>query len=96
MGAGICGIQDEGEYHDAVLLVDIGHLHAASAANGRVGDVAVASNLVGGVDNDDAAAAVVCEGACQLTDDGSLANTRSAKKEDGLRLCMAECSIGMA
>lgn len=37
-------------HHDAVLLRGVGHLHAPRAADGRVWHIAVAANLIGGVD----------------------------------------------
>ena len=39
--------------HRLVLVGRAGNLHAASAADGRVGDVAVAADLIAGVHDDD-------------------------------------------
>ena len=43
----------DGFDHDFVLQGGRCHLHAAGAADGRVGDVAVAGDLVAGIDDDD-------------------------------------------
>ncbi len=60
------------------------HLHAPGAADARVRDVAVAGDLVGGVDDDDALVELVGEHAGGLAQHRRLADARAAHDEDGL------------
>ncbi len=59
-------------------------LHPAGLADGRVGDVAVAGDLVAGVDHDDALAHVVGEDAGRLAQHRGLADPRPAHDQDRL------------
>lgn len=70
-----------------MLLVHVGDLHAAGGADGGVRHVAVAADLVRGVDDDNAAAAVVRKRPRELPDDRRLADARAAEEEDGARVC---------
>lgn len=70
--------------HEVVLLRRVRHLHSAGAANGRVGHVAIAANLGGGVDDDHPLVEVVRQDAGQLPDDGRLAHARTAQQEQAV------------
>ena len=60
----------------------LGHLHTARAANGRVGDVAVAADLVGGVDDHHPLA--VRQHPRRLAQQGGLAHAWLAQQQDAL------------
>ncbi len=68
--------------HHLVLERRRGDLHAAGAADGRVGHVAVAADLVGGVDDHDAL--VLRQNTGGLAQHGGLTDTRSAQDQHGL------------
>src|SRR5439155_11482207 len=70
--------------HHGVLQLGQGHLHPAGAADGRVRDVAVARDLVGGVDDDDALAELLGEDAGDLAALGRLADAGLAEHQDAL------------
>ncbi len=70
--------------HDRVLQVGCTHLHAPGAADARVGDVAVAGDLVGGIDDDDALVQVIRQHARGLAQHRRLADAGAAHDEDGL------------
>ena len=63
--------------HHLVLERRRAHLHPAGLADGRVRDVAVAGDLVGGVDDDDALAQVVGQDAGGLAQHRRLADARA-------------------
>jgi hypothetical protein len=67
--------------HYRMLSLDRGDLHATGATDRRVGDVAVAGNLIGGVDDDHAASFGGEPG--RLAQDGRLPDTGSAEEENG-------------
>ena len=58
--------------HHLVLLIRVWDLHAPRAPDARVRHVAVAADLIGRVDDDNALAEVVGAQARQLTDCGRL------------------------
>ena len=70
--------------HHRVLHAGRAHLHAAGAADGRMGDVAVAGDLVGGVDDHDPLVHVVGEDAGDLAQHRRLADAGPAQQEDAL------------
>ena len=70
--------------HDLVLQRRVGHLHATRAADGAVGNVSVAADLVAGVDDHHPLAELVGEDARDLADHGGLADARPAEEQDGL------------
>ncbi len=70
--------------HHLVLERRGAHLHPSGLADGRVGDVAVARDLVAGVHDDDALAEVVGEDAGRLAQHRGLADPRAAHDEDRL------------
>ena len=72
----------DGLDHHRVLEGGRAHLHAAGAADGRVRDVAVAGDLVGGVDDDDALVEVVGQDARGLAQHRRLADAGTAHDED--------------
>ena len=53
-------MREQSAYHDAMLLRGVRHLHAPGTTNGRVRHIPIASNLIGGVDDDDSLAQIVC------------------------------------
>ena len=70
--------------HHLVLHRWRADLHPARLADGRVGDVAIAGDLVRGVDDDNALAEVVGEDACGLAQHRRLADARAAHDQDRL------------
>ena len=70
--------------HHLVLERRRADLHPARLADGRVRDVAVAGDLVGGVDDDDALAHVVGQDARGLAQHRGLADPRPAHDQDRL------------
>mmetsp|Transcript_8351 Transcript_8351/g.38043 ORF Transcript_8351/g.38043 Transcript_8351/m.38043 type:complete len:446 (-) Transcript_8351:530-1867(-) len=70
--------------HDLVLLRRVGHLHATRAADGAVGNVSVAADLVAGVDDHDPLTELIGENTRDLADHGGLADARPAEEQDGL------------
>ena len=70
--------------HHLVLEARRPDLHPARLADGRVRDVAVARDLVGGVDDDDALAQVVGEDARGLAEHRRLADARATHDQDRL------------
>ena len=70
--------------HHRVLLVGRAHLHAPRAADARVRDVAVAGDLVGRVDDDDALVELVGQHARGLAQHRRLADARPAHDQDAL------------
>jgi hypothetical protein len=70
--------------HHLVLQRRRPDLHPARLADGRVRDVAVAGDLVRGVDDDHALAEVVGQDARRLAEHGGLADARPAHDEDRL------------
>jgi hypothetical protein len=59
-------------------------LHPASAADGRVRDIAVAGNFVAGVHDDDSFAELVGKDAGSLTEEGCFPDSWSTQEEDAL------------
>ena len=72
----------DGLDHHLVLQRGRGDLHAAGASNAVVGDVAVTGDLVGGVDDDDAAVVLVGEDAGDLAEHRGLADAGASQQED--------------
>ena len=70
--------------HDGVLVIGFDDLHPAGAADGRVRDVAVAGDLVGGVHNDDALFELVGQHPRHFAQLGGLAASGLAQHQDGL------------
>ena len=70
--------------HHLVLERRRADLHPARLADGRVRDVAVAGDLVAGVDDDDALAQVVGQHAGRLAQHRGLADARAAHDQDRL------------
>ena len=70
--------------HHRVLLRRGAHLHAPRAADAGVRDVAVAADLVAGVDDDHALAALVAEHARALAQHRGLADPGRAEQQDRL------------
>ena len=70
--------------HCLVLMGRTGHLHAAGAADGRVGDIAVAADLVAGIDDDDAL--LFGQHAGHLAQHRRLADAGPAKEQDTVPL----------
>ena len=71
----------DGLDHHLVLERGGGDLHTAGASNAVVGDVAVAGDLVGGVDDDDAAVVLVGEDAGDLAQHRGLAHAGASQEE---------------
>mmetsp|Transcript_10904 Transcript_10904/g.32684 ORF Transcript_10904/g.32684 Transcript_10904/m.32684 type:complete len:323 (-) Transcript_10904:435-1403(-) len=71
-------------HHDAVLHGGVRDLHAAGPADGRVGHVSVAANLVAGVNNDHALVHLVAQHTCHLPDHCGLAHAGPSQEKDGL------------
>ena len=74
----------DGLDHDRVLLGGGGDLHAPGPAYPCVGDVAVAGDLVGRVDDDHALACVVRQDPGHLAQHGGLADPRPAEQQDAV------------
>jgi hypothetical protein len=74
----------DGFDHHLVLHRGRAHLHPAGLADGRMGDVAVAGDLVGRVDDDDPLAHVVGQHAGGLAQHRRLADARSTHDQDRL------------
>ena len=70
--------------HHAVLLGGRRHLHAPGMADGRVRNIAVAGDFVGGIDDDHALARFVGEDAGNLAQHGGLADAGASQQEDVL------------
>ncbi len=70
--------------HHRVLLRRGAHLHAPRAADPGVRDVAVATDLVAGVDDHNALAAFVAEHPCALAQHGRLADAGRPEQQDRL------------
>ena len=68
--------------HHRMLQVGDTNLHAARAADARVRDVAIPSDLVAGVDDDDALAQVVSQHTGALSQHRRLAHARPAQQQD--------------
>jgi hypothetical protein len=68
--------------HHLVLLRWVGHLHAASAADGRVRDITITCNLIAGVDDD--GAAILTTHTRGFAQQGGLANAWPPKQENAL------------
>jgi len=74
----------DGLDHDRVLIRGGRNLHAAGAADGGMGDIAVAADFVRGVDDDDALVGVIGEDAGDFAQHGGLANAGAAEQEHTL------------
>jgi hypothetical protein len=72
----------DGLDHDLMLQFRRGHLHAPRAADGRVRDVAVAADFVGGIHDDNAC--LLAQDPGGLAQQGRLANARPAQQQDAL------------
>ncbi len=72
--------------HDSVLLLGGGNLHAPSATDGGVRDIAIAGDLIRGIDDDHTFMQVVSENPSDLAKHGSFANAWPAKQQDALPL----------
>ncbi len=70
--------------HDLVLQRRRPNLHPAGLADGRVRDVAIAGDLVGGVDHDDPLAHFVSQNAGGLAEHGRLADPGPTHDQDRL------------
>ena len=70
--------------HHLVLERRGADLHPAGLADGRMRDVAVARDLVAGIDDHDPLAHVVGQDACRLAQHRRLADARPAHDQDGL------------
>ena len=75
--------------HHLVLQLRPGHLHAPGAADGRMGDVAVAGDLVAGVDHHHPPLQVVGQHPGDLPQGGGLAHPRTAHQQQRLARCPA-------
>ena len=75
--------------HDPVLLCRGGHLHPPGTTDAEVGDVPVASDLVGGVHDDHPFLAFVCQQPGNLPDGCRLANPCSSTASNKARLCFS-------
>ena len=71
----------DGFDHDGVLAFGGFDLHAAGAPDAGVGDIAVAGDFVGGVDDDDALA-LMGEDAGDFAEEGGFADAGSSEQED--------------
>src|SRR3990172_9237635 len=71
-------------YHHLVLEGGRGYLHAPGAADPRVGDVAVAGDLVRGVHDNDAAVHLVRQVAGDLAQHRRFAHARAAQEKHAL------------
>jgi hypothetical protein len=70
--------------HDRVLSVRRGYLHAACAADPRVGDISIAPNLVGSIDNDDPLAHIIGEDPGRFAKKSRLSHSGRSKKQQRL------------
>jgi len=68
--------------HNGVLFGRSRDLHPPGRPDGRMGDIAVPGDLIGGVDDDDALVHFIGEHARHLPQHGRLAHTGPAKEED--------------
>ena len=76
------GVVLDGLDHDLVLELGSLNLHAARTPDGSMGNVAIAADLVGGVDNHDPLVELVGEDPCRLAQHRGLADARRTQQED--------------
>src|SRR5947209_8536178 len=74
----------DGLDHYGMLPCRARYLHPARAPDGRVRDIPIAANLVGGIDDDDALAEIVRQYACNLAQHGRLPHAGPAQEQDAL------------
>jgi hypothetical protein len=72
--------------HHSVLLCGRGHLHTPRPSNARVRNVAVTSDFVGRIHDNDAFAQVIRKQARRFAQQGGLADPRAPEEEQGLPL----------